>query len=215
MLNEIVTFLNSKVSGCNASLISADAGDTPILVDAAKIKDVCFALKDSSEFDFNVLEVVSGVDYDNHIEVNYMLTSFTKTHDVIIKVKLDKASKDDMPKVDSVCDVWKSANFLERETFDLLGVHFNNHPDLRRILCPEDWTGFPLRKDYVVQEVYNGMEVNPAHKINQGDFDFLAKTRLDAANPKLVSGSWGGNVTKELSEALSRKLESMQDSKSE
>ncbi len=215
MHKEIVDFLNREVSGCNATLIEATVGDTPIVVDASSIKKVCFALRDSSDYAFNVLEVVSAVDYEDRIEVNYMLCSFIKSLDLIVKVKLPKASKDDMPKVDSVCDVWKSANFQEREAYDMLGVEFIGHPDLRRILCPEDWTGFPLRKDYVVQEVYNGMEVNPAHKINQGDFDFLTKAKLDATNPKLVSGSWDGKVTKELSEALNRKMESLQATKSE
>lgn len=115
-----------------------------------------------------------------------------------------------MVKVESVCDVWKSADFQERETYDMLGVEFIGHPDMRRILCPEDWEGFPLRKDYVVQEVYQGMEVNPAHKINQGDFDFMAKAKLDAQNPKLISGSWAGHVSPELSDALKRKMESLE-----
>jgi len=210
MHKEIVEFLNKEVAGCSATTTEVEVGDASVVVNPDSIKAVCFALKDSSEYQFNVLQVVSGVDYEDRIEVCYILASFTKNLELILKVKLPKAGKDELVKVDSVCDVWKSANFLERETYDMLGVEFNGHPDLRRILCPDDWEGFPLRKDYVVQEVYQGMEVNPAHKINQGDFDFMAKAKLDAENPKAVSGSWAGHVSPELSDALKRKMESLE-----
>ena len=206
MHNEVVSFLNSKVSGCEATLIEAEVGDSSITVTAEKIKDVCLALRDG-EFEFNVLQVVSGVDYEDRIEVNYILASFTKNHELILKVKLTKSSSTDIPKVESVCDVWKSANFLERETYDMHGVEFVNHPDPRRLLCPDDWEGFPLRKDYVVAKEYHGMEINPVHKINQEDFDFMTKLKLEAENPKLVSGSWKGHVSSELEQALERKLE--------
>lgn len=215
MHSQLITFINQAVSNANASLIENEAGDKVICVAAESIKKVCFALRDSSEYQFNVLQVISGVDYTDRIEVNYMLASFIKNTEFILKIKLPKASSTDLPSVDSVCDVWKSANFLEREVYDMLGVTFNAHPDLRRVLCPDDWTGHPLRKDYVVQEIYNGMEVNPAHKINQGDFDFLTKMKLEATNPKFITGSWGGNVSKELSEALARKMATIQDSKTE
>jgi NADH-quinone oxidoreductase subunit C len=205
MHKEVVEFLNNKVSGCEATFNEAEAGDSSVTVAASKIKDVCHALK-ASEFEFNVLQVVSGVDFEDRIEVNYIIASFTNNHELILKVKLPKASSDEVLKVDSVCDVWKSANFLERETYDMLGVDFVGHPDMRRILCPEDWEGFPLRKDYVVQETYNGLEVNPKHKINQDDFDFMTKLKLEADNPKLISGSWKGHVSSELEQALERKL---------
>ena len=207
MLNELVSFINEKVSGANASLIESEVGDTPILVDASKIKDICYTLRDSSEYQFNVLQVVSGVDYPEEIEVNYMLASFFKNHDAIIKVKLPKANKDDVPKIDSVCDVWKSANFLEREVYDMNGVEFIGHPDHRRILCPEDWEGFPLRKDYEVQKAWQGYEVNPEHKMNIADHEFFAKAKINAAEPKKVSGSWDGKIATDLEAALSKKME--------
>lgn len=210
MHNEIVEFLNKEVAGCGATTTAVEVGDASVVVNADSIKAVCFALRDSSEYQFNVLQVVSGVDYEDRIEVCYILASFTKNLELILKVKLPKAGKDELVKVESVCDVWKSANFLERETYDMLGVEFTGHPDLRRILCPDDWEGYPLRKDYVVQDVYQGMEVNPAHKINQGDFDFLAKAKLDAENPKTISGSWAGHVSPEVADALKRKMDSLE-----
>lgn len=213
MHKEIVEFLNKEVAGCDAITKEVEVGHASVVVNADSVKAVCFALRDSSDYQFNVLQVVSGVDFEDRIEVNYIIASFIKNIELILKVKLPKAGKDETVKVESVCDVWKSANFLERETYDMLGVEFTGHPDHRRILCPEDWEGFPLRKDYVVQEVYQGMEVNPASKVNQDDFDFLSKAKLDAANPKFVSGSWDGNVSPELSDALKRKMEGLESNK--
>lgn len=207
MLNELVSFINTEVSGANASLIENEAGDTPILVEASLIKEVAYALRDSSKYNFNVLQVISGVDYENEIEVNYMLASFTKNLDVIIKVKLAKENKDAVPSINSLCDLWKSANFLEREVYDMNGVDFIGHPDLRRILCPEDWKGFPLRKDYVVEEVYNGIVVNPEHKINHSDHEFFAKQRIGSETPKKVTGSWDGQISSDLESALATKME--------
>lgn len=215
MLKEITEFLNKEVSGCNATLKEAEVGDSTIFVEASSIKKVCFALKDSSEFDVNVLQTITGCDYTDRIEVSYILASFTKNLEMIIKVKLPKTGKNDLVHIDSVCDVWKAANFQERETYDLLGVSFNGHPDLRRILCPYDWEGYPLRKDYEVQKVWQGLEVNPAHKINQADHDFMTKLKLSVANPKLVSGSWEGHVSAELLEQLNTKMASLKDASSE
>jgi NADH-quinone oxidoreductase subunit C len=206
MHKEIVDFLNSKVAGCEATVNEPEnLGDPTVSVKAEKIKDVCFALRDS-DYEFNVLQVISGVDFEDRIEVCYIIASFTKNHELILKASLAKANPTDVPSIDTVVDVWKSANFLEREVHDMNGVDFVGHPDLRRLLCPEDWIGYPLRKDYVVQEVYNGMVVNPEHKINQGDFDFQTKLKLEAAEPKKISGSWKGHVSSELEEALERKL---------
>ena len=206
---DVLDFLKANVPAANATTEADVAGDIPVIVDGGAIKDVCFALRDDANLKMDTLQLVSGVDYEKHIEVCYMLCSFVKNTEVIIKVKLDKPSSDFIPEVESVCDIWKSANFLEREVYDMNGVNFLNHPDLRRILCPNDWEGHPLRKDYVVQEKYLDMEVNPAHKINQGDFDFLAKAKLDSDEPKKITGSWKGHVTKELSEALDRKMDSL------
>ena len=215
MSNEVVEFLNKEVPSANAKLMEVEAGDIPVVVEASTIKDVCFALRDSSELKFEALQVVSGVDFEDRIEVNYMLASFSKNNEVIIKAVLPKDSKDAVPEIESVCDVWKAANFLERETYDMVGVKFNNHPDPRRILCPDDWEGYPLRKDYVVQETYLDMEVNPAHKINQGDFDFMTKAKLDSSEPKKITGSWKGHVSSEVSDALKRKMDSLESAKGE
>jgi NADH-quinone oxidoreductase subunit C len=85
----------------------------------------------------------------------YHLYSFALNQKLVVKVLVPKSN----PVVPTVSDVWATANWHEREAFDMFGMTFEGHPDLRRILCPEDWEGYPLRKDYKVQEFYNGMKV--------------------------------------------------------
>jgi NADH-quinone oxidoreductase subunit C len=191
MLNEIASFLNSQVSGCEATATTPEVGDGNVSVKGEHLHACAKALKESSEYDMNVLQVVSGVDFEDRIEVNYMLASFTKNTEFILKVKLPKKSSDDVPEIDSVCDLWKSANFLERETYDMVGVKFKNHPDHRRILCPEDWEGYPLRRDYKVQKEWAGLEVNPEHKINSADHNFFKDViEKMGGDQKKVTYSW-------------------------
>ena len=102
-------------------------------------------LKDSADLVFDYLFCVSGVDYPEYISVVYHLESTVRTHCLVMKAKTDGRQD---PVLDTVCDVWPTAEFHEREVFDLLGVRFNNHPDLRRLFLEDDW-GYPLRKDYI------------------------------------------------------------------
>lgn len=180
MLNQIAEYLNQKVSGANATVGKGDGGDSFITVDSTKILAVCNALKNYDAFPFRALEVISGVDYKEYLEVVYVLATFhpEKNAEIILKVKLDRNN----PELDSVNSVWKAANFQERECYDMFGVKFKNHPDLRRILCPEDWEGFPLRKDYEVVKFYNGIEVNPVAKMNIPDREFAAKQKAKATD---------------------------------
>ena len=95
----------------------------------------------------------SGVDYKDRIEVVYHLFSYSKRHTAVLKVKLPR----DNPSVETLEGVWKSANWMEREIFDLIGVNFEGHSDMRRILMPEDWIGHPQRKDFVEPAEYHGI----------------------------------------------------------
>jgi NADH-quinone oxidoreductase subunit C len=168
MLNSIVTLINNKLPNAGAKALTPEAGDASLLVNKDAIHDVIALLKNNEEYSFNSLEVISGVDYPEYFEVNYMLTNFDENapRDLIVKAHItDKQN----PTIDTICDLYLAANFQERECFDMLGIIFNNHPDPRRILCPDDWEGYPLRKDYVVQEVYRGMVVNPESKMNLED----------------------------------------------
>ncbi len=125
------------------------------VVDGAAIRELCTYLRDDEGLSFDVLTNQAGVDYkaEGHVEVVYHLYSYKHRHYVILKVRVPR----DAAEIPSVESVWKAANWLEREIFDLLGVHFVDHPDLRRILMPEDWVGHPLRKDFVEPEEYHGI----------------------------------------------------------
>lgn len=97
------------------------------------------------EFGCNYLRNVAGADHETHMEVVYHMVNLTTKHEYCVKVKTDR----DQPSVDSVTGLWQTANWNEREIYDLLGIAFPGHPDLRRIMMPDDWVGHPLRKDYV------------------------------------------------------------------
>lgn len=192
MHNQIISFLNKKVPGCNAVINApvAVVGDQSITVEADHILAVCSALKTALEFEFNVLQVITGTDYPDRIELSYILASYSKNLELILKVKLPRGDKFNLPKINSVVSVWSAANFQERETYDMIGVDFVGHPDFRRILCPYDWDGHPLRKDYVVQEKYLDMVVDPPLKNNTYDQMFGKRLKEEATDPKRVSVSW-------------------------
>ena len=124
-------------------------------VDPARVNEVATFCKTDPALHFDCLSNLSGVDYPKlgHIQIVYHLLSYALRHDFVLKVN---ASRDD-PVVPTVSDVWSAADWQEREVFDLLGVTFEGHPDLRRILMPEDWPGHPLRKDFVEPEEYHGI----------------------------------------------------------
>jgi len=120
-----------------------------IIVSKENLFGVCRALKENAAFEFDYLSFVTAVDRPNNIEVVYELISTKKNHRVRVKVNLTKES----PEIDSVTGLWAGANWHERETYDLFGVNFINHPNLTRILTPDDFEGFPFRKDYKNPEI--------------------------------------------------------------
>jgi NADH:ubiquinone oxidoreductase subunit C len=115
------------------------------LVPREKLHEVALKLKESDELSFDYLYCLSGADFPEYITVIYHLESTTHRHRMVLRV--NTADREN-PEVDTVCDIWRTAEFHEREVYDLLGVKFSNHPDLRRLLLWEGW-GYPLRKDYV------------------------------------------------------------------
>jgi NADH-quinone oxidoreductase subunit C len=130
----------------NISGLQSYPDELTIKVPKEKIVELCRFLKDDPHLEFNYLSDLCGADYpdrEERFEVVYHLYSITKRHRLRLKV----SAKDGEP-VPSVIDVWATANWHEREAYDLLGIHFEGHPDLRRILLPDDWEGYPLRKEY-------------------------------------------------------------------
>ncbi|MEN8263248.1 MAG: NADH-quinone oxidoreductase subunit C [Nitrospirota bacterium] len=125
-----------------------------------KIVEICRYLHDDPDIYMEYLADLCGVDYPEkryRFEVVYNLYSLRHNHRLMLKAQL---SEDD-PNIDSVVEIWNGANWHEREACDMYGILFNNHPDLRRILMPEDWEGYPLRKDYPLkgpEEEYKGFE---------------------------------------------------------
>lgn len=103
-------------------------------------------LKNNPETFCDYLFCLSGVDYGKDLGVVYHLESTVHRHILVIKVQVTDRQK---PEVDSVQDLWATADFHEREAFDFFGIVFKNHPNLKRLFLPEDWKGYPLRKDYV------------------------------------------------------------------
>ncbi|MEM0938324.1 MAG: NADH-quinone oxidoreductase subunit C [Bacteroidota bacterium] len=129
-----------------------------LIIDSAYIHGVCeFLLKCHLTY-FDSLSCLTGIDNGEEngtMEVLYHLYSIPFSLHLALSVVLDREN----PSVDSVSDIWRGANWHEREVYDLLGIKFKNHPDLRRILLPEDWEGYPLRKDYQEQELYHEIKV--------------------------------------------------------
>ncbi len=126
-------------------------GEVTCTVEASSIVEICTYLRDDPEFQFNMLADLCGadlgIDQDPRFEVIYHLNSLTKIHRLRLRTQL----AGEEPSIESVTSVWKTANWLERETFDMFGIVFKGHPDLRRILMPEEFQWHPLRKDYPVR----------------------------------------------------------------
>ena len=134
-----------------------------LTIQTNRLNDVCAELYQNEHTYFDFLNCITGIDNGekaNTMEVVYNLTSIPHDLRLTLKVVLPRnAANEPAPQVPSVCEVWRAANWHERETYDLLGIQFEGHPDLRRILLPADWEGHPLRKDYEQQERYHGIKV--------------------------------------------------------
>jgi len=127
-----------------------DRDEITIYIDRSCIRDASICLRDDKNCPFNFLSDVTAVDWypsEPRFEVVYHLLSIPNKERVRLTVKLEGGS----PVLESLTSVWPAANFFEREVFDLFGIRFTGHPYLRRILMPEDWEGYPLRKDYPVE----------------------------------------------------------------
>ena len=137
--------LSERVGAAVSDSVVASV-DGVLFVEPAKIADVAGFLKSDSKLDFNFLNSISAVDYINHFEGVYHLTSMNKHHTAIVKTRLDGRDELTLP---SVYHLWRGADFQEREIWDLMGISFSGHPNLKRIMLWEGFDGHPLRKDYL------------------------------------------------------------------
>jgi len=144
-LQQIQAMLGAKVLSAGQS-----CGDDVIVLERAGLRESFRSLKEEGELSFNFLSDITAVDYwqkqEPRFEVVYQLTSLTRRRRLRVRVGVPESD----PVVDSLTPLWRGANFLEREVWDLYGIRFSDHPDLRRILLYDEFTGHPLRKDYPV-----------------------------------------------------------------
>jgi NADH-quinone oxidoreductase subunit C len=142
VLRRLLEALPDAVRGTHAH-----RGDATVVVDAARIVDVMRFLRDERDVEFDMLSDLTAVDHlgeEPRFELVYHLYSTTRNHRVRVKARVPETPC----QIESIVEVWPAANWMEREAWDLYGIRFRNHPDLRRILLYEEFEGHPLRKDY-------------------------------------------------------------------
>jgi NADH-quinone oxidoreductase subunit C len=151
---EIASILTEKFG---AKIIeSQPEGLSPYsVIDPIAILDVSSFLRSEDALSMDHLELLGGVDYKDRVDVVYILYSMKHRHRYMLKCRLSRET----PIIHTVESIWAVANWHEREAFDMFGVVFEGHSDLRRILLPDDWEGYPLRKDYKFPKVYREMPV--------------------------------------------------------
>jgi NADH-quinone oxidoreductase subunit C len=148
---DILARLQSALPDSPFQIQSGEAGDRWILIPAADVVPVFIHLRDKLSLTY--LVTLAGVDYSSNLGVVYVVRSLEKKDEIVIKALLDKENA----KIDTVSHIYGVADWFEREAFDLLGITFLKHPDLRRLMMPNDWEGHPLRKDYKYPTEYHGI----------------------------------------------------------
>lgn len=134
------------------------ASPNAILIEPKMLQKLMQTLHEHESLYFDSLSCITSLDQgveSDSLEIAYNLYSIPFDHHLMVKVKILKSN----PKISSVTQIWKTADWHEREAYDLMGIQFEGHPDLRRILMPADWEGHPLRKDYQEQIYYRGVKV--------------------------------------------------------
>ncbi|WP_082651670.1 NADH-quinone oxidoreductase subunit C [Gorillibacterium timonense] len=146
-LAEVVSLLQTALgltAVTDSYLSELDSWRPYLIIDAHSWQEAALLLRDHDDLHLDYLRSMAGTDYETHMEVVYYLLSLSTGEEYAVKVKTERNE----PSIPSVTPVWATANWNEREIYDLLGIDFPGHPDLRRILMPDDWVGHPLRKDY-------------------------------------------------------------------
>ena len=129
-----------------AELVEEGSQFLNVIVTPPQLTALAEKLRNEESMNFDYMFCLTCVDFPEHLMMVYHLRSMNHKHEMVLKVRIEDKEN---PTVDTLSNIWRTAEYLEREVYDLFGVKFNNHPDLRRILLDEDWKGYPLRKDYV------------------------------------------------------------------
>jgi NADH-quinone oxidoreductase subunit C len=164
MFNDIKLLLTEKFG--EAVITGEETGglQPALLINPDNIEAVCLELRNNPKTYFDFLSSLSGVHYngeDNRYGVVYHLASIPYKIQLTLKVsKPHNGESAELPEFKSITSVYRTADWHEREAYDLFGIFFVGHPDLRRILLPDDWDGFPLRKDYKNAEYYKGIKID-------------------------------------------------------
>ena len=146
---ELLTAIQAKFSGLQE--ISKAEGQVRgtelyLAVPAAQLPAVCLFLRSEAQLSFDFLSFVTSIDWKTHFEIVYYLVSTLHKHKLVLKVKVEDRAA---PEVPSIATLYPTTDWQEREVFDMMGIRFAGHYNMRRILLPDDWEGYPLRKDYV------------------------------------------------------------------
>ncbi|SET24603.1 NADH-quinone oxidoreductase subunit C [Salinibacillus kushneri] len=152
ILDHYVKIINKNLSkdAIDDAFVNRSSKELPTIVATPKYYfSIAKLLRDHEELQFHFLSDIHGIDYESHMEIYAYLYSMSRNQSVALKVKLDREN----PAISSLAPLWKGASWPENEAYDLLGISFENHPDLKRILLGEDWEGYPLRKDYEPYDV--------------------------------------------------------------
>lgn len=162
--NEIKDILTEKFGSDVITATETTGLQFALIVNPHFIVEVCEELRDNPKTWFDFLSCLTGVDFgvqDSRFSIVYHLASIPNKLQLVLKtIKEHDRNSDELPSFRSVSGVWRTAEWHEREAYDLFGIHFEGHPDLRRILLPDDWEGYPLRKDYQAAEEYKGIKIN-------------------------------------------------------
>ena len=137
--------LQAQITAINANVTFEEGGEMlNAFVDPKECRDLLQTLHNMDDLAFDYMFCLTCVDWKTHLTMVYHLESTKHRHVVVIKSKLDREN----PEIDTMSDIWRTAELLEREVYELFGVRFINHPDLRKLLLSDEWDGWPLRKDY-------------------------------------------------------------------
>lgn len=138
--------LKQSISSILPSAVYEEGGEfLNVIISSSELFPLIKTLRDKKEFDFDYLFCLTCVDWKDHLMMVYHLNSKTIKHNLVVKAKITDVIN---PEIESVSDLWKTAELQEDEVFDMFGVKFKNHPNLRRLFLDENWKGFPLRKNY-------------------------------------------------------------------